>query len=112
MLLMKSVVTSHASCAQDTTIDVCQNVCSDEDERTCVGPLARGAQRCPAARRSEIQRQCGGSEQLDPLRQSGDRTFAGERRGRGRTVLDFVKKIGFLSFGHWTPSPYSEVRSE
>jgi len=22
-----------------------------------------------------------------------------------------VKKIGFLSFGHWTPSPYSEVRT-
>src|SRR4026209_3065318 len=22
-----------------------------------------------------------------------------------------VKKIGFLSFGHWTPSPYSQVRS-
>jgi alkanesulfonate monooxygenase SsuD/methylene tetrahydromethanopterin reductase-like flavin-dependent oxidoreductase (luciferase family) len=22
-----------------------------------------------------------------------------------------VKKIGFLSFGHWTPSPYSDVRT-
>jgi len=22
-----------------------------------------------------------------------------------------VKKIGFLSFGHWTPSPHSQVRS-
>src|SRR2546421_9905465 len=22
-----------------------------------------------------------------------------------------VKKIGFLSFGHWTPSPHSEVRT-
>ena len=22
-----------------------------------------------------------------------------------------MKKIGFLSFGHWTPSPYSEVRA-
>src|SRR5690348_16488557 len=22
-----------------------------------------------------------------------------------------MKKIGFLSFGHWTPSPYSQVRS-
>jgi len=23
-----------------------------------------------------------------------------------------VKKIGFLSFGHWTPAPYSEVRRD
>src|SRR4051812_13343051 len=22
-----------------------------------------------------------------------------------------VKKIGFLSFGHWTPAPYSDVRT-
>jgi len=22
-----------------------------------------------------------------------------------------VKKIGFLSFGHWTPSPHSQVRT-
>ena len=22
-----------------------------------------------------------------------------------------VKKIGFLSFGHWSPSPHSEVRT-
>src|SRR6201989_1559719 len=22
-----------------------------------------------------------------------------------------MKKIGFLSFGHWTPSPYSDVRT-
>ena len=22
-----------------------------------------------------------------------------------------MKKIGFLSFGHWTPAPYSEVRT-
>ena len=22
-----------------------------------------------------------------------------------------VKRIGFLSFGHWTPAPYSEVRT-
>ena len=22
-----------------------------------------------------------------------------------------MKKIGFLSFGHWTPSPHSEVRA-
>ena len=25
--------------------------------------------------------------------------------------LDCMKKIGFLSFGHWTPSPQSETRS-
>jgi hypothetical protein len=22
-----------------------------------------------------------------------------------------VKKIGFLSFGHWSPAPYSDVRT-
>ena len=22
-----------------------------------------------------------------------------------------MKRIGFLSFGHWTPAPYSEVRT-
>src|SRR5437667_12656581 len=27
---------------------------------------------------------------------------------RGRIA---VKRIGFLSFGHWTPSPHSEVRT-
>src|ERR1700739_4148055 len=25
--------------------------------------------------------------------------------------LDYMKKIGFLSFGHWTPSPQSGTRS-
>jgi alkanesulfonate monooxygenase SsuD/methylene tetrahydromethanopterin reductase-like flavin-dependent oxidoreductase (luciferase family) len=25
--------------------------------------------------------------------------------------LDYVKRIGFLSFGHWTPSPQSQARS-
>jgi putative NADH-flavin reductase len=26
-------------------------------------------------------------------------------------TLDCMKKIGFLSFGHWTPSPQSQTRS-
>src|SRR6202041_4103754 len=31
---------------------------------------------------------------------------------RSETIdLDWMKKIGFLSFGHWTPSPQSETQS-
>jgi hypothetical protein len=29
----------------------------------------------------------------------------------GTEDLDYMKKIGFLSFGHWTPSPQSQARS-
>ena len=35
-------------------------------------------------------------------------------RGVSASVLNFenkMKKIGFLSFGHWTPSPQSQTRS-
>ena len=32
------------------------------------------------------------------------------RRGR-RGIARRMKKIGFLSFGHWTPSPHSQTRS-
>jgi hypothetical protein len=41
-----------------------------------------------------------------PLRAAGLGTFAAE------AWLDYtMKKIGFLSFGHWTPSPQSQTRS-
>ena len=40
------------------------------------------------------------------------RRLSGESVPRGQTVdLSCMKKIGLLSFGHWTPSPQSETRS-
>lgn len=56
-----------------------------------------------------------------PARDHGLTAAGARERGRRRPgapeyeadggVDEAVKKIGFLSFGHWTPSPHSQVRS-
>jgi alkanesulfonate monooxygenase SsuD/methylene tetrahydromethanopterin reductase-like flavin-dependent oxidoreductase (luciferase family) len=42
---------------------------------------------------------------------AGERASAGERTQSRIAKTEPVKKIGFLSFGHWTPSPHSQTRS-
>jgi alkanesulfonate monooxygenase SsuD/methylene tetrahydromethanopterin reductase-like flavin-dependent oxidoreductase (luciferase family) len=44
------------------------------------------------------------------MRRTGGRRISGEC-GRASYVGEIVKKIGFLSFGHWAPSPGSQVRT-
>jgi hypothetical protein len=40
-----------------------------------------------------------------------ERSHRSRRRRRILNSENKMKKIGFLSFGHWTPSPQSQTRS-
>src|SRR3954468_12287155 len=42
---------------------------------------------------------------------AGGGVWESEGPSRGSRRMGPVKRIGFLSFGHWTPSPESQVRS-
>src|SRR5690349_21531040 len=68
-----------------------------------IGRCGRGARAVPLRRvRRRSTLTCGEHRTLPRV---GSARIAAHRR------LGGVKKIGFLSFGHWSDSPYSQVRS-
>src|ERR1700689_3734662 len=55
------------------------------------------------------QRTCRSESSPDSLRAAGASPV--RNAARAVRVVARVKKIGFLSFGHWSPSPGSQTRS-